>query len=272
MTKLPKKIAAFFFPKLAWPYRKLRDYFRGDLASEERFELESAQLDDPLLDEALEGYRWLQQEGKPLPDDAFFRQLEESLLTSGNPTPKVGRRLFQRKLLRPWGMAAAIAALLLVGYIGFTHLGAKEGDELFAALYHPPELEMPVLRSFDTASPQEFDPQLMEAYQLLQEARYEDSFRLFRAFLQKQPQQPFAQFYAGIAALEANHWPEAATHFRKVLELNSHLRQEAQWYLALSLWKQDSTEEARRLVEEILAQPGHPYRKPAKKLRKALEP
>ncbi len=272
MTMSPKKISAFFLPRLFWPYRKLREYFRGELSTEERFELENAQLDDPLLDEALEGYRWLRQAGKALPDDAFFRDMEDAMISSDTALQKRPARGIRRVLPRRWASAAAVAALLIVGYIGFSHLRPKDGDELFASLYRAPELELPVLRSFDAASPQDFDPQLMEAFQRLEEGHYEDSFLLFRAFLEKQPNQPFAQFYAGIAAMEANRWPEAQTQFENVLELNSHLVPEAQWFLALSLWKQGRNAEAKQWVEQILSQPGHPYKKPARKLQKALEP
>ncbi len=106
---------------------EIRSYLTGQMRPEEMHALEKAALDDPFLEEAIEGMREaLAQHGAekvmaPLAD------LKAAIAERSNP-PKIVP-FFQRKLFR---MAAAAVLILVAGTWIYTNLSSKEKNDTLA--------------------------------------------------------------------------------------------------------------------------------------------
>jgi len=154
-----------------------------------------------------------------------------------------------RRIVR-LSVAVAAAAVLVVGlFAGYHYLSLSSG-KLFSANYQP--FELSTVRGTAVTTP------LEDAYK---NKNFAEVIRLHDAGTEQTIK---GEFLNGAAALELNDNTRAISSFKNVIAYNitaqTHLlKEEAEYYLALSFIRQKEYTEALRLLESIHGNPDHLY-------------
>lgn len=193
-----------------------------------------------------------------LRDELSFRQkLQEAMDHEPAPSVRPARRI------RPWwyllvAVAATLAILLVV------NLGAPGNEKLWSR-YYKPEKD-PVLLAYHQDTRGEQDAAIVQ----FQSGNYREAMRMLEPMVSKAPENKGLLLYYLLSAMELNREGEIIdTVMAADFEL-SHLADQAlSWYGALALVKSDRRQEALKMLNPLLQEPG-PYQSRAEKLLKLL--
>ena len=141
-------------------------------------------------------------------------------------------------------IAAAVAMLIISSLILFYLLKPEEQD-LYATYYAPYE---DVITTRNDNNNTFFDMGMV-AYN---KADYEDAILNFNKLNPSDPNYSTALFYKGQSLLASDNAAAAESIFKSVAADNSNIfHQHAQWYLALSLIKQEKLSDAERVLLQL---------------------
>jgi tetratricopeptide (TPR) repeat protein len=158
-----------------------------------------------------------------------------------------------RALLKPArAHYLALAATLVVGLGAGLYLTRQSpGQQLFAEHFEPYPSTRPLVRGEAPKDP------LSDALARYEARDYESALRALEEILARQPDEPTALFYSGIASLCLGQPRPAASSLERVLVLGgTDYRAPAEWYLALAHLRMDDRDEARARLERISAGEG----------------
>jgi TolA-binding protein len=232
---------------------KIQDYIEGQLEGEELLEFEQHMNQDTgfrnlvnLQSEVHEIInRRLSSNEEDLRETLFHAKTE---MRGINQQSTFGR-------LKPFITIASAACVLLFGYLFFFNTNNS--------LYELPAMQSEIVRG------RESNNQYEEAVKLYNEKSYTQSREILNALITLEPEVVQYQYYAALTYLGEENWTESKEKLTPIAEGQSIFKDEANYYLAVSLEKLDNKAEAIAILKNIPTQ-GKVAEK-AKKLLKKLD-
>jgi hypothetical protein len=159
---------------------------------------------------------------------------------------------------RPWLIAASIAlAILAVWWIFPTST-----PDYYANYFEPyPNVIAPIQKSEQQTT---IEQQAFQAYELKE---YDKASTLF----QQLESSDTNRFYEAMIALETEKYTTAVDYLENIIKNpDARFQQTARWYLALAYLKNEQTDKAKILLNEISHSEKHPFQEKAIKLQAEL--
>lgn len=213
---------------------KIQDYIEGKLQAEELAEFENYLKQDAELRNLVN----LQKEVNDIlnrrltSDEADLR---DTLFHAENAVRYPQKSLYQR--MKPFVILVSAACVLIIGYL---FLFSPQSD-----LYNLPTMQSEIVRG------QEANEQYEEAVKLYNQQSYGESREVLNTLIEKEPTVVQYQYYAALTYLGDQKWQEGSEKLRTIAEGKSVFKDEAKYYLAISLDKQGKTSEALSLLKTI---------------------
>jgi tetratricopeptide (TPR) repeat protein len=144
--------------------------------------------------------------------------------------------------------------------------------QLFEAYYNAyPEEVLTQMRSTAEESRSDDKARLIEGLQAYKTKNFEAAASQIQAYLQEQPNDLIARFYLGMTYMELKQFDQAQQTFEPVIEARSTYYEEASWYNALSLLKQNEKTKAEEQLQLITQEGKSRFVKPARELAGQLK-
>jgi tetratricopeptide (TPR) repeat protein len=238
--------------------KKILKYLDGELSMEEKKQFEALIGKDPRLAADAD---FIKEINEAILDDdvsALREKLREILDPEGMQKPVSTPRTL---ILR---IAVAASVIMLVSLAAGYLIFRDSSTRLFAEYYQPYQTFIRT-RSHE-ASRDDF----MKACLFYQEGKYQESFEIFKTFLDKEPQDPAGHFYLGLCALELQQFDLAIREFTRTEQgIETPYSLHAQWYLALAYLETKQFKEARKYLD-ILTSEKNIYTAEARKIKRKL--
>lgn len=234
-------------------------YFEGKMNAAEKQAFEARVAQETPLSEEVALQRTIREGLRAVGRARMLTQLEmvESRMSEYHPPTQVIR--FDERTRQRFYWAAAAAVLLLIPVYFLLKANAAE-EKLFARYFTPYE-------NVATQSPRDPLNQALEQYR---SKNYAKALGILETMEDKGDVSDSTLFYKANVHLQLDQPREAIAALQKV-PATSTFYEEAQWYLALALLKNDDSEEAQEIVSKIAQKPTHPYHQQAEKLAKELK-
>jgi hypothetical protein len=235
-------------------------YLSGDLSQEESRAFEKELLQDKELkgsfDQVSKAYHLISRQLRHQDEAKFISTLKEVMDRS---SPKVSGGPGKRSgLMLLLSLAASIAIVLTILLIN------RNDKDIYLAYYHP--LDDQVVLSVNQETRGEYG----SVASLFTSEEYKSVIEETTHLLLLDKGNQTALLFNLLASIELDQEEEALVRFEQVEPDPSHiLGQSLAWYRILALVKADRMEEAMRVLEALMAQPG-PYKSDAHKLQKKL--
>ncbi|MCA5006432.1 tetratricopeptide repeat protein [Sphingobacterium bovistauri] len=216
---------------------KIQDYIEGHLEGQDLIEFENHLNQDIEFRNLVK----LQKEVHGILNKRLTSgesDLRESLFLAENKMKYRKKGIFQR--LQPLMAVASAACLLFAGYLFLF----SPSDNL----YELPSMQSEIVRG------QESNEQYEEAVQLYNKQSYAESRAILNILIEKEPDVIQYQYYVGLSYLGEQKWLEASEKLTTIAEGQSIFKDEAKYYLAVSLDKQGKTSDAIALLKMIPSQ------------------
>lgn len=142
--------------------------------------------------------------------------------------------------IRPFLAVASVACVLLFGYLFFFNTNN--------ALYELPDMQSEIVRG------QESNNQYEEAVKLYNEKLYSQARAILNSLILAEPEVVQYQYYAALTYLGEENWAESKEKLTLIVEGHSVFKDEAKYYLAVSLEKLGNKQEAIALLKTIPSQ------------------
>lgn len=199
-----------------------------------------------------------------------LKKLEDGLLAAGMETFMEDMRQWEHAgssmpNWKPYLMAAAVLTVVLVPAIYFLNLQKPSSEELFMANYQPYE-EMITQRASPGDSVNTLLTNGLHAYN---SGAYKKSAELLGAYLKQNPKDHKVSLYLAIAQLEINQKELAAANFVRAQQ-DPAVKEQAQWYQALTYLKFQETDSAVVILKTIANSDSHYRKQQASRLLKDL--
>lgn len=237
---------------------EVQRYLSNESSDEERFNIENEMLDNPLLSDAIEGYK---NQGTTIPKFEFndfldkMNAKEQSVKTVQMPP----RRSF-------FSQIAATAAILVLTGLGI-YFWSNNEQQLYTQFHEPFESDFISLR--DDSSFNNTELQYIQAMEAYEAAKYKKCIDIFEKQLLTTDTNIDALFYSGLAHLEIGNTDNGLEYLLQVRNHKKEYFREATWYAALAYLKIDNREKAKKLINDLLKEDGRYFEK-AKKLNSKL--
>lgn len=234
-------------------------YLKGTLNAEKRFEMENQMLDDPLLNDAMEGFSEANVDFLSNDNIESF----EDFLGHMNISEDAKVRSIQPKRTGSYRLAIAASIILLVAFGTFFLLSDESkisNDQLFAQNFEIATMEIPQLRG-DSATDinAEINPLLQSAIEAYQKEDFKASLKAFNNYIiNVNPDNNFALFHSGICALKTNQLEVASQNFTKLYVHKGEFYEEANWYLALTNIQKNDMNGAKELLTTLVEKASNP--------------
>ena len=235
-------------------------YFEGNLSPHERQAFERRAAQETAFSEEVTLQQQIREGLRATGRGRMLSQLEatESLMSAYHPPTQV-LRFDDRSRQRFYWAAAAAILLLIPAYLWLQANPANE--RLFAAYFVPYQ---------QVASPAAAQDPLSRALMQYRNKNYAQALPILERIMEQGNASDSALFYKANVDLQLGRPWEAIDELQRI-PAQSNLHQEAQWYLALAYLQANEREDAKKIVSEISAEPGHPYRNQAKRLASKLK-
>ena len=223
----------------ATDYQLIDQKIEGKLSPNEEQRFEARLKQDP---EFAEAYRIQRSAIRALRfhHDQQLRQEVRQMYTRS----KQQRR---QRTVRWWSYAAAAVIVGLGGLFAYHYIGRSTTKQVYATYYTP----YPALRATREATPTEAQP-YETGMRLYGEERYAAAIPSLKQLLAIDSLRDRTYLLLGNSYLHTNQPTEARRAFAAVAASDDALlRQQGQWYLALSYLKQDSFDQARPILEKL---------------------
>ena len=223
----------------------LYDYFSNDLNPEQERQLEKLLATDTEFKEQFDFERDL----KRAIEDTEREKLKSKLVgfeteISRDSSISVVRALPRRKFQK-WAMAASIALLLGLGWLGYTNLVVTDYAELYEDNFQKyPNTVYPITRG-DTEDSEE-----RKAFTAYESENYTEAIGLFELMI-TQEYRPYLDFYLGQCHLKLDSPVKALPYLKAATSSDSEFAAEAHWYLAMAYLKLENREQARAELMQL---------------------
>ncbi|MCP4441888.1 MAG: hypothetical protein GY810_23520 [Aureispira sp.] len=215
---------------------------------------------------------------------------------------QVGRVIPMRRNFMRYAAAAAIILLMVpLGYIGLQNVEPESSNDLYVAYFSPSTADImdmtsrtgtmnPMDAIDNTDETTEETPSTATATEKTTEddidaeglkltlgkgikayndKNYKDASKYFSAYVDgsTQAQTTEVKLYLGIALLAENQVDRAEPYFKDLVK-NAGLKEEAEWYLALTYLRGNKIPKAKKTLSRIINQkPEHPFQEKAQALK-----
>lgn len=242
-------------------FDRIERYLSNSMPEAERNAFEQEMTEDDSLRQEVEVQR-LEEELLSFSIEEGIRGELRAVITKG---PPAARRFRLQRYFPVIGAAASL--LLIIGVFYFMYRGSQPVPATVAVTEY--KSHMPLFteskRGGKTEAPTPGDP-LAEALGWLEDGspgRLSDARERLSLVAEGDPSYRRARYYLGHACFLQGKYGEAAAQFRRILPSfreGSRLKQETQYYLLLSLMASGAGQrEYQPLLEQILADPDHPF-------------
>jgi len=247
---------------------KLDQYLLGRMNEAEKADFVNALENNPELAAQLDLHQQLAEGVKLHAREDFRNKLknfQDQLKTKEETEVKTKEEVKVKPLYRRiagWAAAAAVLLLLVTMSLWMSRT-SMTSQEIYAQAYEPyPSM-------FSSRAGVSGD--LPRANEYYQNEVYGQALIIFDELLTAKPNDARLLLMSGICLLEEDQAPKAFTYFQKIIELKDiYLSDQATWYAALSLVKQDQKEAAIPLLQQLADQPKADRKKEATELLKLL--
>ncbi len=230
----------------------LSDYFSGRLSEEEQKQFNEFLESDTDFKNEYEFQKSVQHAVVKKEQSQLKKQLQtfESDIT---PT--------KRKNL--WWLAAASIIILVASGLYFTRFD-NSSEALFTVYYQPAKnIVHPIVRNGNATS------DFTTAFIAYQKQNYSVAEQLFEKAYQSTHKSELL-FYQAISMIETDRADLAVNTLKEHQKFTDDVSEKTQWYLALAYLKQDDSEAAKAILEDIMMQPEAFKHEEAKALFKKL--
>ena len=217
----------------------IEKYLRNELSAEEVREFEKQLQESPSL------RKQLAREGELFAsfDQVRRERLREHFkdLDRGRQGKAVSRTMTGNTWLK-W--AATVAALLIVGYLGYLNLNRTNPSQLYEEYYKPyPNVVEPVTRDNGSST---------TAYVHYEKAEYEQALTSFGKLLDEDPGHVANRFYYAMTSMILENDDVALEVFESLAMEDSDFRDQATWYISLLYLRQNNEEGARPYLQQLV--------------------
>lgn len=227
---------------------RIDDYFQNRLLSAERASFEQQLTADPDFAGEVAFYLCTVQavrEQAVAGRKKRFRELYDQSKTGANPV--VLNQAPVRKL-RAWMAAAAVVAMLLIGYFIFSR---PDSPRQLAEQYVQRHLN---LLGVEMSSEQD---SLQTALDLYNSGKWAEALRRFEEISRTNPEQVDAAIYAGLASLRLEDYDKAFGYFLRIESYPGLHSNPGKFYRALTFMRRDGPgdkDEAGKLLRQVVEQ------------------
>ncbi len=235
----------------------LEKYLQGELSPTERSEFDALLNSDANFKGEVQFHNDLKSVTEAEDDDQFREMLSDFESEARMEKPSVKR--FPVK----WLVAASILLVVGLTYF-FTVDHSVSTQELFVINFEPyRNVVHPLTRGEDATDTK------TEAFSAYQTKDYETAQFLFTE-LYTDTQEPYYLFYRANALIELNRAEEAVPLLQEHLDTEDSLVKNSRWYLAMAYLQLDDTDNAKRMLREVVRNGAYKAEE-AQKLLDALE-
>ena len=223
----------------------LEQYLDGDLSPDEAGRVKSLLEADPALRQELEALQLAIEAARHKGLHARVQSIRKNMLAKEKPAQKPAPVLGIARI----SMRIAAGLLLLAGAFGVYKYISVTPVSVYNDLYI--SYEPGRTRSAETDA--------------VENAFNQKEWNEVKVLADKNPGNNKNLFLSGVAHLETGNADEAISRFEKIVESNAvsgndYFNDEAEYYLALSLLRNQQSSEAAALLTKIKNAPGHLYR------------
>lgn len=238
-------------------FENIEKFLEGTLTPKERKDFEERLKSDPEFAARVEDYNLVVKSVESYGEQKLKARLKEIHQEEIKPARKFGRR----ELLK---LAAIFVGLMIVSAPLLYNYLLKGPD--YQALYEEnfnPYPDILSQRGADVHS-----QMLSEALSYYNKQEYDNAAALFEVLQSQQTgHQDLIRLYAGISFLGNHEHEKAETTFKEIMaETENPFAGQAQWYLALNLLNMDRIDDAKVLLDEIVAEKSYNHMKARKLL------
>jgi tetratricopeptide (TPR) repeat protein len=231
--------------------KELIGYIREELNDREKDIIENHLLQCDLCFDAVEGITELS-----LNDDAAYHldSIKDDIkIKSNSGILKTNLRFY----------ISAAAVILIACTAALIMFRKSDSEKLFDEYFKPYPNTVPMVRGEDN----DFD--LKAAMILYNSGNYEQAISEFDKIIASENKNETALFYKGVSFLSIDNPEKAEISFRRVITFRGKLKDQAEWYLALSFLLNDEINKARELLTKITAENNY-YSGQAAKIMKRI--
>ncbi|GAB4494423.1 MAG: hypothetical protein OHK0019_20670 [Saprospiraceae bacterium] len=238
-------------------YPRIEDYLDNAMTDAERAAFEAEVQADPILANALAQV----QEARERLARQWVQEQSEAELSA--TLKELGKKHFsgsgktRRLQFSPWWMALAAVLTALLVWLGWP---ASEAT-LYERYRKFPEAAF-ATKSGATQS-------LEQTANQFNTGDFDGALSGLTAYLQQNPDDTEARFFAGLCQMELSRLQEAETTFRQIVESKNAWSEEARWFLALAYLKGRKHSDCRETLNQI--PPGGTHYEQAQNLLKKIQ-
>ena len=219
-------------------FHLIEKYFRGELSEEELQLFHTKLQKDSAFEQEFRDMKLIREGAKA---SARIKALNILQDVEANLTEKETTKI-NVSMRRLVSIAASLIVIATVSYFAIFDRtgGTMSGDEVFTAYYEPYINLRGGVRSGDDMVLNTLSARAYNAYDI---EDFSTSATLFAELLDKEKSAENF-FYSGIANLESGNLDVAKAHFNTVMNNYTQLREQSQWYLAMTLFKDGAEDQA----------------------------
>ncbi len=218
---------------------ELNAYLSGNAPADLRHKVENSMLDDPLFSDAVEGYQEMGMSAVPALED--FSEFKKKL-----PALEEGAKVIRLTPAQKFLRIAAVAAVLLLGIIGYNTLQSPTPDSLYSDFYTHYENDISLTRRGEDDGLNKDFKKALGQYAV---GEFSSAMPSFEKALAAEPNNDAAHFFAGMAYMELNRYKDAIQHLDIAQKGKSTYAQKAYWYSILATLKSGDVENAKNMLE-----------------------
>lgn len=241
---------------------EIRNYLKEDLNSEESREFEEAISDNPLLGDAIDGYKEFGHgELDNIPSLEEFYQ-NKNIQNNTAKVRSIGP-IVNRIAAGLLGVVAISAVYLYWGDTSYDRIYSDNFNE-----FYDPDIYN--YRTSDTADKKDFHPIKEKAISKFNEGDYEASIHFWEQYNEVDDKDVQTIMYLGYSHLRLGNPEKAIEYLNTIAKKDTNYKDETMWYLALAQIKLKNKDEARSTLDYIIGNSDEFYVKKAKNILKKM--
>lgn len=152
---------------------------------------------------------------------------------------------------RKWAMAASIALIVGLGWVGYNNFAETDYDALYQENFQNyPNTVYSISRS---DSDETLERDAFMAYESGDFKKAADNLKT----ISRDSPNDYLDFYLGMSYLNLNQFKEAKTYFANTIKAKSEFVDEAYWYSALIALREKDNERAKEYLRKLIATNGY---------------
>jgi TolA-binding protein len=223
-------------------------YLEGNLSEEEKVDFEVRLLVDKDLEEEFELYKKIVGSFQDIRSENIRQKLQAIDDEIDSISPKPSTKFY-------WWAGIAACLIFVQIFLNYTK----------TSIPLPLEEGLPVLMGDD------HNLDFQNAMQLYKSGKYDASVKRFNQLVVANPTNDTLLYFIGSAELNSQKYQEASQHFKNVsTNSNSVFYLKSKYYLAYSLYKNNQSNEAKLILQELISNNENPFVEETKLLLKEI--